>query len=71
LQAEQALDRIAQHAAGTGSMEESAQKQFMNQLRRAANQGRGAVEKVTAASLALMRIAVETIEPAKEGDHDD
>ena len=66
LQAEEALDRIAQHAAGAGTMEESAQKQFMRDLRRTANRGRRAVQKATAASLALIGIAVETLPPPEE-----
>lgn len=61
LQAEQALDRIAQFGAGSGAMEESAHKQFLAQLRRTANQG-VPVEKASAASLAAMKIAVETVQ---------
>lgn len=67
LQAEQALDRIAQFAAGSGAMEESAQKRFMSELRRAASHGRPA-EKASAASLASMRIAVETVETTDGGE---
>ena len=67
LQAEQALDRIAQHAAGAGTMEEQAHKSFIRELRRAANRGRSRVEKATVASLAAMRIVVETVGPSEEG----
>lgn len=68
LQAEQALDRIAQTAAGSGAMEESAHKRFISDLRRAAHRGRGRIEKATAASLAVIGIKVETVEPSEGGD---
>lgn len=64
LQAQDALDHIAQHAAGAGAMEEKAQRRFLGGLRRAANQGQP-VEKASAASLAAMGIRVETV-PARD-----
>lgn len=42
-------------------MEEAAHKQLMRDLRRNASRG-GVVEKATVASLASMRIMVETVE---------
>ena len=60
LQAEQAQSRISQISAGNGLIEKSEARQYLDELRRAANQGRG-VEKATAQSLGMIGIKVETV----------
>lgn len=65
LEAEQALGRISQIAAGNGLMQESDQRRYLNDLRRAMNGGRQPkAEKATAASLALIGVKVTTEAPS-------
>jgi hypothetical protein len=60
-----ALDRIAQIAAGNGLMDASEQRRYLQQLKRAAARGRRpATVRATAASLAQIGIAVETLAPS-------
>ena len=61
LQAEEALTQISTAAAGSGCMEESDQRQYLRDLRMAANGGRQPrAMKANAASLAAIGIAVKT-----------
>lgn len=60
LEAEEALARISQTAAGAGTMEEKAQRSYRDQLSLTANGGRRNVKKATAASARALGIKVVT-----------
>lgn len=65
LEAERALSRVSQIAAGNGLMQESDQRRYLNDLRRAMNGGRQPkAEPATVASLAQIGIKVTTEGPA-------
>jgi hypothetical protein len=67
LQAEEALATISQVAAGNGLMDKKDQKQYLDQLRRAANGGRlPRPEAVTAASLQAMGVKFETVDEQQQ-----
>lgn len=69
VEAQEALGAISQIAAGNGLMDKSDAKQYLDQLRRAANGGRmPRAEKATAASLAMIGIKVVT-EESEPADH--
>ena len=68
LEAERGIDRVMQTAAGTGSMEDRDQRNYMQALRRTATAGQVKPEKASAASLAAIGIEVETVEDTEGGE---
>lgn len=65
IEAQESLDSISRGSAAAGTMPEDSQRQYVRELRGRAG-GAARAPKATAATLALIGVSVETVEPDRE-----